>query len=71
MEILSLTIEVSNDRILEKKAKFNKDWILKKKQRTKLKINVNTTFSPINKCFGSLFQIYLFDFHKNTLVSLK
>ena len=41
VELLGVTTEVSKDKILEKEVKFNKDWILTKKWRTKLKNHFN------------------------------
>ena len=36
-ETLSIIVEISKNTILKKEIKFNKDWILKKKCRLKLK----------------------------------
>ena len=41
MELLTINTEVSKDKILEKDVKFNKDWILTKRWRSKLKKQFN------------------------------
>ena len=41
IELLTITTEVSKDKILEKDVKFNKDWILTKRWRNKLKKQFN------------------------------
>ena len=41
MELLTINTEVSKDKILEKDVKFNKDWILTKRWRNKLKKQFN------------------------------
>ena len=41
IELLTIDTEVSKDKILEKDVKFNKDWILTKRWRSKLKKQFN------------------------------